>query len=133
MKIMLVDDSMFARRKIRSVLAEAMQEPWDVVEADSGETAVEMYAREQPDICFLDYLLPGINGEEVFSRIRSQVPRDAVVVILTSNAQKTIRDRLLAAGADMFFEKVINREKIVEVLELWQRKKSAAAAGSAPG
>jgi two-component system sensor histidine kinase/response regulator len=80
-----------------------------LVRAADGETAIEMFESEAPDIVLCDLLLPGTDGVEVLGRIRAHPLRSHTpVIMITAYADRERRLRALRAGADEFLEKPID-------------------------
>ena len=68
MKILTVDDSAVARRLIRNELEAA---GYEVIEAATGEEALDRVATQRPELVTLDVHMPGIDGFETCRRIRA--------------------------------------------------------------
>jgi len=119
-KILVVDDQPRLVRLVREVLQAV---GYEVIAANSGETAIEMVAVEQPDLVLLDILLPqGPDGYEVCRRIRefSDVP----VIMLTAKAQEADMLRGFDVGADDYLTKPFSaKELIVRVRAVLRRAK----------
>jgi len=119
-KILVVDDQPRLVRLVREVLQAV---GYEVIAANSGETAIEMVAVEQPDLVLLDILLPqGPDGYEVCRRIRefSDVP----VIMLTAKAQEADMLRGFDVGADDYLTKPFSaKELIVRVRAVLRRSK----------
>ena len=112
--ILIVDDHEVVRKGIRSYLD--TQPDFQVVgEAGSGEEAVEIISRLNPDIVLLDMIMPGINGIEITCRIKKISPRTQVV-ILTSASGGEYRFPALKAGAISYLLKDIKMEKLADAL-----------------
>src|SRR3989442_13170864 len=80
-KVLIVDDDPMVRQLVRMSLAEHYQ----VAEAADGETALDMLANEQPDVIFLDWVLPGLSGVNLVRRLRLYPQfRDIPVVIASA-------------------------------------------------
>jgi DNA-binding NtrC family response regulator len=77
--ILIVDDEALTLRTISRALE---AEGYEVLLAQSGEQAVEIAAKEHPDIALLDVVLPGIDGVEVLRQLRRLDP--AIVVVMMS-------------------------------------------------
>lgn len=87
--VMVVDDEADVRLVARVVLSSA---GYDVIEADSGESALGALDRgAEPDVILLDVRMPGMDGWEVVRRLRSD-PERAGVPIVIFTAQLTVRD-----------------------------------------
>ena len=86
-----------------------------VVEAGTGEQAIELASATAPDLVVMDLQLPGIDGFETLTALRSLPDRDVVPVIaVTSFAMVGDRDRALDAGFDHYLTKPIDPESFVE-------------------
>ena len=85
---------------------------YDVIVADSGETAIEMTAMEQPALLLLDIMFPqGLDGFEACRRIHefSDVP----VIMLTAKAKEEDKLRGFDAGADDYLTKPFSAKELV--------------------
>jgi two-component system, chemotaxis family, chemotaxis protein CheY len=99
--ILLIDDSAFARRKLRQVLE---TEAHTIHEAASGAEALEKYAMIKPRLVFLDLVMEGMDGLEVLARLR-QIDPNAIVVIASADIQSATRDEAFKLGATDFINK----------------------------
>jgi CheY-like chemotaxis protein len=80
-----------------------------ILEAPDGEQAVEVAARERPDIVLMDLQLPVLDGLAATRRIRANPElRDTVVVAVTAHNEGDCRARALAAGCNAFVSKPID-------------------------
>ncbi|HEY4360202.1 MAG TPA: response regulator transcription factor [Bryobacteraceae bacterium] len=96
-RILLADDHTVMRRGLR-VLLERQPGFQVVAEAADGSEAVEMAAREKPDVVVLDIAMPTLNGIEAARRIVEKNP-DTAVVILSMHSDESYVLRTLKAGA----------------------------------
>ena len=76
--ILVVDDEALTLRTISRALRE---EGFEVLTAASGEEALEIFARERPELAMLDIVLPGIDGIEVLREIKRVAPLTIVVMM----------------------------------------------------
>ncbi len=96
-KILIIEDDKFLRQLIVRKLTE---EGYDISEAVDGEEGVKKVKEIMPDLILLDLILPGIDGFEVLSRIKSDEPTKKIPVIILSNlGQKEDVERGLNLGA----------------------------------
>ena len=77
MKILIADDEQSARELILYYLSQTSYSPI-IFEAEDGRTALELLAKEKPDILFLDVKMPELNGIEVLKR-RDAAPLPAII------------------------------------------------------
>ena len=96
-KILIIEDDKFLRELITQKL---IKEGYNIAEAVDGEKGVESAKEEKPDLVLLDLILPGIDGFEVLSRIKSDPSSAQIPVIILSNlGQKDDIERGLKMGA----------------------------------
>src|SRR5262245_33469587 len=79
--VLIVEDDADIRSLLRDRLA---RWPHEVVEAASGEAALEMAAARRPALVVLDIVLPGIDGWEVLHRLRNDPKLADVPVVVVS-------------------------------------------------
>jgi DNA-binding NarL/FixJ family response regulator len=100
-RLVLADDGNRTRRALCALLATCPD--LEVVgEAADGSEALELVARERPDVVVMDLRMPVLDGLQATGRIKRTWPR--VRVILLSLAVEA-REEALAAGADAFVAK----------------------------
>lgn len=108
--IMVVDDTPASVRLLRGIL-EAYG--YNIVEASSGEEALERIEAGPPDLLLLDYLMPGIDGEQVCVRLREDPRTCYLPVIMLTSAGNEQKVRALEAGADDFLSKPVDRAELL--------------------
>lgn len=113
-RVLVVDDSAFARRIVR-IIIEGAHSDWTIVEAATGEEAVAIAAANPPDYALVDMNMPGIDGLTAARQLLRDHPRSAIA-LLTANIQEPIRQQAAAAGIG-FIAKPAKTEKILDFLE----------------
>ena len=111
-RILVVDDAAFARVRTRRVLVEAGHE---VLEAENGRQAVEMYELHRPDAVLLDITMPEMDGIEALAAIR-QLDPDARVAMLTAVGHQGVILDAIKRGARDFLVKPIESDRLVSVI-----------------
>lgn len=108
-KILVCDDEANVRVFLKDLL---VLEGFAVVEAESGALALDSAARDKPDLCILDLMLPDCNGVELLPRLKAASPTMAVIVI---TALGTIDNAVLSmkAGAYDFITKPFDVDTIL--------------------
>jgi DNA-binding NarL/FixJ family response regulator len=114
LSILVVDDSDAMRTRVCEMLGESPRLRV-VGEACDGIEAILAFERLRPDAVVLDIQMPGMGGLEVLRRIKSVMPH-CVVVILTSFPPGSFREICRVAGADAFFHKASEFERVGEFL-----------------
>ena len=96
-KILIIEDDKFLRQLIVRKLTE---EGYTIFEAVDGEEGVKKAKEIMPDLILLDLILPGIDGFEVLSQVKSdESAKNIPVVILSNLGQKEDVERGLNLGA----------------------------------
>ena len=116
-RILLVDDAGYMRRLIGIMATKGGHEV--VGEAETGQTAVELYEKVKPDLVILDILMPDMNGLEVTRALRQaeqKTGRHIPVIAVTAHAMEGSREECLAAGMDGFLSKPLDRERLDALL-----------------
>ena len=113
MKILIVDDSALSRRTLRRILEPA---GYEVVEADDGMTALEVYFLEKPSVVLLDLVMKGMYGLDVLVKLREMDPK-ALVVIASADIQSSTRAMVDEAGAVGFINKPFVAEHVIMAVE----------------
>src|ERR1700733_10182532 len=110
--ILIVDDEPQIRRVMRTTLS---SNGYSVIEARTGEEALEIIRKERPELGLLDVNMPGIGGLEVCREIRDQ--SDVAIIMLT--VRNTEHDKVLAldAGADDYVVKPFGMEELLRAIE----------------
>ena len=106
--ILVVEDYEDTSLAMRLALEE---QGYRILEAADGARAVEVAARERPDVILMDLSLPVMDGLAAAERIRADPTlRDTVIVAVTGYSDKGARARALAAGCNAFVSKPIDYE-----------------------
>lgn len=112
-KILLVDDEAHVRKFV-GLIARTLGNP-TLIEAANGADAVEIYRREQPDLVLLDVNMPILDGIATLRELKKIDP-DAVVVMLTSLANRQTVEEALELGASNYLRKDTPKDEIVQHL-----------------
>lgn len=121
-KVLIVDDE----RDILDLLRMHLEhEGHEVAEAANGIDALKQAISGIPDLIVLDWMLPGLDGLNVFKRLRTDSrTRDIPVILLTAKAQQADRLTGLELGADDYLTKPFSpRELLLRVNAVLRRVK----------
>ena len=103
--ILVVEDHVDNMKIMRDLLSNA---GYEVIEATTGERALEIAATERLDLILMDIQLPGIDGLDTSRRIKGDPALCHIPVIaVTSFALSSDSDRALEAGCDAYFAKPV--------------------------
>ena len=119
--ILIVDDDEDAR----NVIADALQsgdEEINTMKARNGVDALLTIGQSKPDMIILDVIMPNMNGFDVCKRLKANDNlRNVKIVGISGDHSPDVRERILAAGADMFFTKPLDlvgfRDECLRLLE----------------
>ena len=102
-KVLIADDHDNMRSLVRLTLETGH---FEIFEAPDGNAALDVARREQPDLVFLDWTMPGLPGVEVCRALRDDPAHaDMRIVMLTARAQHADREAARAVGADDYITK----------------------------
>ncbi|KII17335.1 MULTISPECIES: PP2C family protein-serine/threonine phosphatase [Phaeobacter] len=109
-RVLVVDDSRLQRRIL---VASLKKWGFDVVEAESGEAAMEICESDPPDLILSDWMMPGMNGLEFCRAFRNQSQDNySYFILLTSKSEKNEVAQGLDAGADDFLTKPVSSDEL---------------------
>lgn len=108
-KILLVDDEAHVRKFV-GLIARTLGAP-TIVEAPNGQEALEVYKREKPDLVLLDVNMPILDGIGTLRELKKIDP-DAVVIMLTSLANRQTVEESLELGASNYIRKDTPKDEI---------------------
>ena len=127
--ILVVEDNeenwdMLSRRLLRR--------GYTVIRAADGQEAVDMAARERPDLILMDVSLPVMDGLEATRRIRARPETQTTPIIaLTAHATSADRDKALQAGCDDYHAKPVELPRLLAQMEALLTR-AARARGTTP-
>jgi two-component system, OmpR family, KDP operon response regulator KdpE len=107
--LLVVDDEPPIRRLLRTSLA---AQGYRILEAGTGQDALNLVAREAPEVMLLDLGLPDLDGLEVIRRVRASGANVAVVV-LSSRGDERGKVEALDLGADDYVTKPFGMAELV--------------------
>jgi len=105
--VLIADDDVPNRLLLQAILE---KQGYHVLQADDGVQAVDVFAREHPDLVLMDIKMPNMDGYEATRRIKA-MSTDAFVpvIFLTATSDSEGLARCVASGGDDFFTKPYNR------------------------
>ena len=122
MKALIVDDSAESRMLIGKILSKEFSA--EIIEARNGEEAIKKISSERPDIIFLDYEMPKMDGKETLEAIRSnRATWNIPVVIVTSHSEIELAKQLLQYKVSAYILKPISAEYLIKRVSIIYPKK----------
>jgi len=114
MKVLIADDSELMRKRLIKLISGL--KGIDVIEAeDCGET-IKIIRELNPDVVILDIRMPGGSGINILHQIKKK-KTGPTVIIFTNYPYPEYRKKCMELGADFFFDKSTEFNKISEVLK----------------
>ena len=115
MKILIVDDEPHLRMLIQQTLEDLEEEGVELLTASNGEEALEMIKAENPNLVFLDVMMPKKNGFDVCEAVKRTLGMTSVyIVLLTAKGQEFDRQRGQEVGADLYMTKPFDPDALIE-------------------
>ena len=109
-RILIVDDERHNRELLKVMLE---PEGFVLETASSGEEALEIVARQPPDLILLDVMMPGMDGYQVAARIKGNLAtKNIPVIMITALDDRNARMLGLSAGAEDFLSKPVDRAEL---------------------
>jgi two-component system chemotaxis response regulator CheY len=117
MKALIVDDSLESRMLLGEILTKAFGV--QIIEAVNGKDALRKLSTEKPDVVFLDYEMPVMNGKETLKEIRSiREYRNLPVVMVTSHSEMDLVRELLSYKVSAYLIKPLSTNYVVKRLSV---------------
>ncbi len=112
--ILHVEDNQYNRKIIRDLLS---KNSYEIMEAHSGEAALDALARRRPDLILMDIQLPKLSGLEVTRRIRADSSLAQIPIIAITSFALSGDDRVaLEAGCSAYIAKPFRPRDLLEMI-----------------
>jgi two-component system, cell cycle response regulator DivK len=112
--ILVVEDTRDNRQILNDLLTAA---GYSMIEAEDGETGVDLAASARPDLILMDVQLPKIDGYEATRRIRSNPDtKDIPIIAVTSYALSGDEAKAADAGCDAYVSKPFSPRAILTMI-----------------
>lgn len=110
--VLIVDD----HADIRRLLSITLGRQFEVLEADNGQTALQLLRRHRPQVVLLDVMMPGeVDGLQVLDAIRADPALQGTkVAMVTARGQQLDSEDARQRGADAYFIKPFSPLQIVQ-------------------
>ncbi len=112
MKVLIADDDRLIRTQLADLLADLGHA---VVSAENGAEALDVCARESPDLLILDFLMPKLSGLDALHTLRERGVR-APAVLLTAITDRSFRSVEGSEAVDVLLEKPVTRRSLARAL-----------------
>ena len=114
-RVLIVEDNEKNMKLFRDVLEAS---GYRLLEATTGEQAMELAVEQQPNLVLMDIQLPDIDGVDALGRLRADARTASIpVVALTAQAMHGDRERFLDAGFDAYISKPVDILEFVRTVK----------------
>ncbi|MBT8218657.1 MAG: response regulator [Bacteroidia bacterium] len=122
-KLLIVDDEAHIRMLIEQTLEDLEDDGVELLFASDGEEALSIIQEEQPNMVFLDVMMPKMNGMEVCQRVKGDADLQSIyIAILTAKGQEVDKQKGKDVGANSYLTKPFDPDALLdlakEVLEI---------------
>lgn len=122
LKVMVIDDSKTIRRTAETLLSKA---GYEVITATDGFEALAKVVDSQPDIIFMDIMMPRLDGYQTCALIKNnEAFRDTPVIMLSSKDGLFDRARGRIVGSDQYITKPFTSEEILKAVQAYAGDKA---------
>lgn len=113
-RLLIIDDHSIVRDGIASIVA-ATTDIEAVGEACEGAQALDEMRRTHPNVCLLDFSIPGIQGADLIRRLKAENP-NVQILMLSMHREAEIVSRLLKAGAAGYVTKDAKADVLISAI-----------------
>ena len=114
LKILIVDDEVHLRTLLHQTLEELEDEGVELHTATNGEEALAAIESMQPNLVFLDVMMPKLSGFDVCERAKKSLGLTNVhIILLTAKGQEFDRQRGMEVGADLYMTKPFDPDALL--------------------
>ncbi len=116
-KILVIDDSRVIRNMVRDMLPPAN---FEVLEAADGIKGLEMIHQEKPWMIMLDFLLPRMNGFEVYEALQQSPELSRIPLVLMSGRKEEVTSKISEPFEDkylVFVEKPFEQKELITAIK----------------
>jgi len=120
MKILIAEDDMVSRRVLETTL---VKQGYEIIVTEDGTQAWEALLGEgAPPIAILDWMMPGMDGVEIYRRLRGTAQTSSTyIILLTAKSSKNEIVTGLQTGADDYLTKPFNRDELYARVQVGMR------------
>ncbi len=123
-RVMVIDDSNTIRRSAEIFL---MQAGCQVILAENGFDALAKIADHQPDLIFVDIMMPRLDGYQTCALIKKNAKHKTTPVIMLSSKDSLFdRARGRMVGSDEYLTKPFSKESLLKAVEMHRGSRDAA-------
>lgn len=113
-KVLIVDDEPHIRLLLEQTLEELEDQGVELLTATNGQDALEVIKSEQPELVFLDVMMPQMNGFDVCYKVKQELELTNVhIILLTAKGQEFEKKKGAEVGADLYMTKPFDPDEVI--------------------
>ena len=113
-KVLICDDSILARKQLKDIVSSVGNPTF--IEATDGQDAIDKYKENNPDVVFLDIVMPKKDGNLAIEEIIEYDPNATIIIASSVGTQSQLKCAL-KAGAKDFIQKPLEKQLVLDVIE----------------
>lgn len=112
-KILICDDEIFARDAMKKIVS---RKGFDVFVAENGEECINMVKKENPEVVFLDVMLPDLDGDHLFKYLKN-IKKDIDIYFITASGTVFTEENAKDLGAKGYLSKPVDMKELFDILD----------------
>ena len=112
-KILICDDEIFARDAMKKIVS---RKGFDVFVAENGEECINMVKKENPEVVFLDVMLPDLDGDHLFKYLKD-IKKDIDIYFITASGTVFTEENAKDLGAKGYLSKPVDMKELFDILD----------------
>lgn len=125
-QFLIVDDAEAVHVGVQQALLDEGVSEEAIASAKDGKRGLELFARLQPDLVFMDLNMPRLDGKEATLRILRKHPDTKVVIITGRRPGDEMVQAVRSAGAFEVLHKPVRNDEVQRVLQLYEEEQRGA-------
>jgi two-component system, OmpR family, alkaline phosphatase synthesis response regulator PhoP len=112
--ILIADDELHIRALLEQTLEDLEDQGVELLIATNGQEALDTIKEAQPDLVFLDVMMPKLDGYQVCYEVKHTLQlTDTCIVLLTAKGQEADQKKGYEAGADIYMTKPFDPDELL--------------------
>lgn len=114
--VLLIDDDDNMHQFIKLALTKA---DYELISAYDGTQGLEIVDKYKPDVILLDYMMPGMNGYEVYEKIvnHQSFPSIPIIMLTAIDENSEKKDELFQKGLSAYLNKPFGHKELINIIE----------------
>ena len=114
-KVLIVDDEAHLRMLIQQTLEELEDDGVELLTATNGEEALATIQSEEPQLVFLDVMMPKKSGFDVCNAVKNELQmKNVYIILLTAKGQEFDKQKGMEVGADLYLTKPFDPDLLLK-------------------